>query len=97
MTLRLFPDLGPTEIVAGQCPSDPIAVIDGLRWALDRSMKARANGTQHLDSCRNARVNASWFACQRECTYAQILLAWADTWVSRRPAEVRGAAGRKTG
>jgi hypothetical protein len=93
-TLRLFPELSPTEIAAAACPSDPLDVIDGLRWALSRSMKSRANGTLHLDSCRNARVNASWFECQKECTHAQILLIWADTWISRHPAAEERRARR---
>lgn len=67
-------------VVASMCPSDPSVIMAGLRRYLYRSMKPRANGTRHLDSCRNARVNATWFECQKECTHAQTLLIWESTW-----------------
>lgn len=69
-----------TALVASMCPSDPSVIMAGLRRYLYRSMKPRANGTRHLDSCRNARVNATWFECQKECLDAQMLLIWEATW-----------------
>jgi hypothetical protein len=71
-----------TALVAAMAPSDPAQIVAALRRWLYRSMKPRANGTRHLDSCRNARVNASWFECQKECTDAQVSLVWAERFLT---------------
>lgn len=80
-------------IAVAACPADPCELIAGFRLMLWRAMKPRANGTRHLDSCRNARINATWFACQPECEQAQILLVWGDVWSERNVAPRRVARG----
>ena len=87
-TARLWPDPTPLEIAQGRCPDDAPGIMAALAHRLYWSMKSRANGTRHLDSCRNARVNATWFPCQDECTDAQTLIVWAQTYRQRHaPAE----------
>lgn len=55
-------------------PADPLLVLVAARWALSRAMLPRANGSRHLESCRNARVNSQWFECSKDCSRAQVTL-----------------------
>ena len=41
---------------------------------LRRAMKKRADGSLHLDTCFNARVNSKMYSCQPDCTEAQRLI-----------------------
>lgn len=68
---------------------DPMAVISQFHAMLTRSMVRRANGTVHLRTCRNANVNAQWYACQDACTEAQELLRRWKPRTGQRQAAVR--------
>lgn len=93
MTLRLFPELTPAEIVAGQCPSDPLAVLRVLQAVLPWALVYR-RGTYHVTNCQDSRVNSTVYGCSDKCVAVQSAFLWVNAIVARRPAEVRGAAGR---
>jgi hypothetical protein len=82
MTLRLFPDLGPTEIVAGQCPSDPIAVLRVLQHVLPWALVWRG-GTYHLKTCMDAVVNSRRYGCSDKCVAVQSAFVWVNETLSR--------------
>lgn len=68
---------------------DLLSIIGSFHKALHKAMKPRANGTMHLDTCRNARVNSQWFPCQDECTEAQALLERWKPRTGQKQAAVR--------
>lgn len=88
MSLRLFPEPGPTEIVAGQCPSDPIAVLKVLQAVLPWALVYR-RGTYHLKTCMDAGVNSRRYGCSEKCTRMQAAFVWVNETLSRPAAEGR--------
>lgn len=81
--------------IARECPSDPRELVAGFCRALRKATKPRADGSRHLDGCRNARVNSQWFACQDECTDAQVLLVWGLLWLARNAVPATDDAPRR--
>lgn len=51
-----------------------VAFWERYHRVLRKAMRSRANGTRHLDSCRNVHVNASWYPCSDPCREAQDVL-----------------------
>lgn len=77
--------------VPGACPEDAETVLAAVLWALEKSMRWRANGVGHLRTCLESNVNALPRACSDDCQRAQIALVWARTHLAahapaRRPA-----------